>query len=52
MRQERNESWLWIYAQVKTLRKAGTEPTNNVKSKSGAMRSGSMSFCACRGSAE
>ena len=42
-----------IDAQVGSLRKAGTEPTINVKStKSGAVRSRSMSFCACRGSAE
>lgn len=30
MRQELNESWLRIHAQVESLRKAGTEPTNNV----------------------
>lgn len=53
MRQELNESWLRIHAQVESLRKAGTEPTNNVEiTKSGAVRSRSMSFCACRGSAE
>ena len=39
-----------IDAQFGSLRKAGTEPTINVKSS--AVRSRSMSFCACRGSAE